>query len=354
MSHDRMRGLLLESAGRLFSDGFDSDVHERTDRGEWPGDLWNVIADNGLPAVLMPEEAGGVGLGLTEAAAILRLAGAFAVPAPLAESIVGQSLLAAAGIEPPEAPLALAALSPGALDWDEDADRVTLSEPLRQVPWLCPETRLVVVADDPAGGSRVCVADSELPGLDSSQSVAGEPRGDLPAGRFAASARNRARLDHAAAQDLRLQLALCRASQIAGAMDRVLDLTLEHAQGREQFGRPIGRFQAVQQEIAVLAGEVAVVGAAADAAVAAWERGDGRVLAACAKAKASDAAHPVAAIAHQVHAAIGFTREHVLHRFTRRLWAWRDEWGSEVEWHEWVGRRAAASGADGLWPLIGG
>ncbi|HVS14166.1 MAG TPA: acyl-CoA dehydrogenase [Thermoanaerobaculia bacterium] len=352
MSHDRMHSLLLESAGRLFAEGFDSEVHERTDRGEWPGDLWAAIADNGLPAALVPEAAGGVGLGLSDAAAILRLAGAWAVPAPLAESLVGQSLLVAAGIEPPEAPLALAFVGQGGLGSGNGDSTVILSEPLRQVPWLCAETRLVVVADDPAGGTRVALAAGELPALTGTRSVAGEPRGGVAAGPFAAG--GLARLETPSADDLRLQLALCRASQIAGAMDRVLDLTLEHAQGREQFGRPIGRFQAVQQEIAVLAGEVAVVGAAADAAVAAWERGDGRVLAACAKAKASDAAHRVAAIAHQVHAAIGFTREHVLHRFTRRLWAWRDEWGSEVDWQEWIGRRAAAAGAAGLWPLIGG
>jgi acyl-CoA dehydrogenase len=352
MSHDRMRGLLLESASRLFSEGFDSDVHERTDGGEWPGELWRAIDDNGLPTVLVPEDRGGVGLTLSDAAAILRLAGAYAVPAPLAENMVGQWLLATAGIEAPEAPLAIAIPADGTLEWDDGGAGVTLTEDLHEVPWLCAQTRLIVVAGEAQGGSRLVLTADALTGLSSTQSVAGEPRGSLAAGRLACAESDRVRIEAQPAQDLRLLLALLRAAQIAGAMDRVLDLTIEHARGREQFGRPIGRFQAVQQQIAALAGQVAVVGAAADAAVAAWERGDGRMLVASAKAKASGAAHGVAATAHQVHAAIGFTREHILHRFTRRLWAWRDEYGNEVYWQQRLGSRLAGLGADRVWDFV--
>jgi acyl-CoA dehydrogenase len=354
MSQVRMRELLLDSASRLFAEGYESDVHDRVDAGEWPTDLWAAIDDNGLPTVLVPEDKGGVGLTLSDAMAILRLAGAFAVPAPLAESMVAQWLLAAADIEPPVGPIAIAIAGEGGLDWggERDGEPVTVTAQLHDVPWLRAEAHLLVAGADPGGGSRLALFAAAELGAQASQNVAGEPRGSLAAG-FAAPAAARASVPSTNPEQLRLLLALCRASQLAGAMERVLDLTLEHAQGREQFGRPIGRFQAIQQQIAVLAGEVAVVGAATDSAVAAWEQGRGEVLAASAKARASDAAHGIAATAHQVHAAIGFTREHDLHRFTRRLWAWRDEWGSEVDWQEWIGRRAIAAGPDGLWPMIG-
>ena len=74
---------------------------------------------------------------------------------------------------------------------------------------------------------------------------------------------------------------------------------------------------------------------------------------AAAKARVGEAAGIAAAIAHQVHAAIGFTHEHALHRSTRRLWSWREEFGSESEWAEWVGECVAGlGGSEALWPFI--
>ena len=63
-------------------------------------------------------------------------------------------------------------------------------------------------------------------------------------------------------------------------------------------------------------------------------------------------AHGSADVAHQAHGAIGFTKEHVLHRFTRRLWAWRDEFGGESEWAFALGEMVARNGPDSLWPLV--
>ena len=119
-----------------------------------------------------------------------------------------------------------------------------------------------------------------------------------------------------------------------------------------QFGRAIGKFQAVQQNLAVLAGQVAAAGAAADIAGEALA-GTASVLAiASAKVRAGEAAGIGAAIAHQVHGAIGFTAEYGLQLSTRRLWSWRDEFGNEAEWAALIGRHAAAQGADRLWETI--
>lgn len=145
--------------------------------------------------------------------------------------------------------------------------------------------------------------------------------------------------------------ALMRAIQLVGAMERVRDLTVAYAAERRQFGQPLNRFQAVQQELADLAGQVALAAAAVDAAVA-------DPLApkqvAAAKVVAGAAAGRVAAIAHQVHGAIGFTREHRLHRWTTRLWAWRDEFGTEPAWAEALGDLVARAGADRLWEVVTG
>ena len=151
--------------------------------------------------------------------------------------------------------------------------------------------------------------------------------------------------------------AAMRSQQIAGALESILDLSLEYARQRVQFGRPIARFQAIQHSLASLAGEVAAAGAAADAAVSAIIRhgiDDQRTLfaVAAAKIRAGEAAGAGAAIAHQVHGAMGFTREYSLHQSTRRLWAWRDDFGVESLWAMRLGEIAIRSGARALWPAL--
>jgi acyl-CoA dehydrogenase len=154
-------------------------------------------------------------------------------------------------------------------------------------------------------------------------------------------------------------LALARTVQMAGTLTRVLELSLQYAGEREQFGRPIARFQAIQHTLAVMAAETAAALKAADAAVAALdavatETAAGRVAleVAAAKARVGEACGLVAEQAHQVHGAMGYTHEHQLHHFTRRLWAWRDEYGTESYWQQHLGRHLAGLGADSLWDYL--
>jgi acyl-CoA dehydrogenase len=135
-------------------------------------------------------------------------------------------------------------------------------------------------------------------------------------------------------------------------MQRLLASSVQYAQERVQFGRPIGKFQAVQQNLAALAGQAAAAIAAADGAIEAAARDLRSPLIAAGKIRTGEAAGIGAAIAHQVHGAIGFTQEHSLHYSTRRLWSWRDEFGNEAEWSRRLGIRVAKAGADGLWTMI--
>jgi acyl-CoA dehydrogenase len=150
---------------------------------------------------------------------------------------------------------------------------------------------------------------------------------------------------------------------------------VSYANERVAFERPIAKFQAVQHNLARLAGEVAVAVAAATSAadaiasaglsppLAPPRKGQGNPGGACfdeavflevaaAKIRVGEAATEGAAIAHQVLGAIGFTQEHTLHRFTRRLWAWRDDFGNESWWAAKLGALVAAKGPDGLWPML--
>jgi acyl-CoA dehydrogenase len=143
-----------------------------------------------------------------------------------------------------------------------------------------------------------------------------------------------------------------RSLAIAGALETLLAMCVDYAQTRVQFGRPIGKFQAIQQNLAILAGQAVAAGAAADIAAEAFTRGLPLAEIAAAKIRAGEAATIAAGIAHQIHGAIGFTQEHSLHFFTKRLWSWRDEFGNEAEWGLALGRLAASAGADRLWPDI--
>jgi acyl-CoA dehydrogenase len=137
-------------------------------------------------------------------------------------------------------------------------------------------------------------------------------------------------------------------------MEAALALSVRYANDRVQFGRPIGKFQAIQQQLARLAEEAAAASVAVDSAAAAVAVGrpSAGFAVAAAKIRAGEAAGRVAEIAHQVHGAIGFTHEHSLHYLTRRLWSWRDEFGTESEWSLELGRDLLTGGADRLWPTI--
>src|SRR6185437_10674003 len=198
--------------------------------------------------------------------------------------------------------------------------------------------------------------------------LAGEPRDEVPLGP-GASLRE---VPPGTAEYARRLLRLFRSLLIAGAAQRALGLTVAYVNEREQFGRALARFPTVQQEIARMAGEVALISAATQAAVAAEEvmsdhirteqtradqMGAGTLSAVvAAKAQASDSAGTVAAIAHQLHGAIGTTEEHRLRLTTTRLWSWRDEDGTAAECFAELGQAAlgVAGPGGGLWPWLTG
>ena len=295
--------------------------------GAWPERLWQTFAETGLAQAAQPEEAGGAGL--AAGLAVTRAAGRHAAPIPVAETMVGALLCHAAGIETPDGPLTVyaPATEPG------DAD----SAALRRVPWARFASAIVVAT--PGRGLALCKPADAIEGTN----LAGEPRDDvvLPGPRAASDALP-------ATVDAPALMALARAAQLRGAMEQVLAMSLRYASEREQFGRPLKRFQAIQHHLAEIAGEAAAAGAAVDAAA---EAGTPFAFAA-AKARASQAAGTVARLAHQVHGAIGYTAEHDLHIWTTRLWAWRDEFGNEAHWWQVLGAEAARGGGAALWPAM--
>ena len=316
-----LRAILVAQVERLVADAGGVAPLREVEAGGFPRALWEGLVAQGLTLALVPEEAGGAGLSWGDAAALWQVLGRHGAPVPVAEAMLAGALLAGAGIAPPEGVVALGAK---AAPFGRHAARLLLAE-----------------------GGRVAL--HAVAGATLGTNTGREPRDDLTPGEMiAASALSNAHGPRA----LSLGLALLRAAEMAGALERVLALAVDWANTRRQFGRPIGRFQAVQQQLAAMAGEVAAAQVAvAQAARAVDARGlaDSAFEIGCAKVVAGEAGTAGAATAHQVFAAIGITEDHPLHHFTRRLWSWREEGGSERAWAAEIGRAAIARGGANLW-----
>ncbi len=333
--------MLRESADRMFQAHCDTATRRTADQGTWPAALWTAVEEAGLHRALVPEEAGGFGVPLADALSLLKVAGAHAAPVPLAETMLASWMLASAGLNIPDGPLSVAPVRDGenlTLTSSEGVWRIAGT--LTRIPWASDVNHLVVLSD-----TRIVLAGREAWRVEPGENVAREPR-------------NTVRFDGAAvavaptamtATDLMAIGAALRTQQIAGALTRVTEMTTQYAQDRVQFGRPLGKFQAVQQNLAVLAGQAAAAVAAADLAAEAVAGGLKLLPIAAAKSRAGEAAGIGAAIAHQLHGAIGFTFEHDLHFLTRRLWSWRDEFGKDAFWHCLLGHHTARVGADNAW-----
>ena len=304
------RTLLTDMADGLFAELAGADC----------GAAWPRLTEAGFATLLVPEEKGGFGGDWGDLFAVLRLAGQHALAAPLGETIVAHKLLAEAGIEAPEGAIALL-----------DGHYASFGR----------DCAAVLAAGD--GGLRL-YSRSALT-LTEGTSPDSNPRDKVaftrePSAVFASNA------------DLRAKGAFVRVAQATGALEAGFQLAIDHVNTRVQFGKPLAKFQAVQQALAEASSEIAAVGAAGQAAAAAFDAGDASFEIAAAKLRTNRAIEIAVPILHRVHGAIGFTIEYPLNRYTRRLMGWRSEFGNDALWARTLGERTAKLGGTGLWREI--
>ncbi len=292
---------------------------------------------------MVAEDKGGFGGKWEDGYIVIRSSGAHATPWPLAESILASRLVSEADLILPDGPLTISPFTRGRVR------RGKFSGEMERVPYGVEAGSIAAILEE-GGSSMLIVADrSGAESTETRDNPAGEPRADL---RFESSNVQAAPLRTCTADKLYRLFALMRSAQIAGALRASLDLTVGYARERQQFGKPLASFQAVQQQLAVLAEETAAAAASSAAAFRAADRSDARFEIAAAKLRCNRAAGVAAGIAHQVHGAMGFTAEYSLSRFTRRLWAWRSEFGNDRYWATEIGAFMAARGAEGFWPAL--
>jgi acyl-CoA dehydrogenase len=334
----RVDELLIETIESLLADHC-SPEQVGAAEGGMDAKLWSALTESGLATVGVAESAGGSGGSLHDAAAIAKAAGRYAAPVPLTEtSLIGGWICEQAGLPLPEGPLAVACV--------DESGRA------RRVPWASVAHSLIAVWP---GGVAVVDAASALPDGDRGEgrNYAGEPYGRVEIPTSSAAATDGSAPSLAA---VRARGALARSLLMAGALGQAVDLSAQYANEREQFGRPIGKFQVIQQYLAEMAGEAAAAEAAADNAVDVIAAGAGEdevlQIVGAAKAVTGRAAGIINRLAHQIHGAIGFTDEHRLQYTTRRLWSWRDEYGTEAEWAAVLGSSLCRAGGEALWPTL--
>jgi acyl-CoA dehydrogenase len=344
------RSLLIDTAERLFASITGARNVPPSTSVVWRDRDWAAVEDAGLTLALVPEDMGGFGIEMLDALNIVRSVGVFALPLPLPETMIANWLMSHSGITPRGGAFSIATGDQNdQLQISRDGNGWRASGILHRVPWARSVDGVVALAND---GN--CVARLPRSGFQvkDGENLAAEPRdtitvdvslGESEVGMLPL------------ADDvlyLRRAGAAARSIAIAGGLTRLLEMTTQYAVDRVQFGKSIGKFQAIQQYLAVLACQTAAAGVAADIAAEALSTTLSPLHVAIAKVRTAEAVGVATSIAHQIHGAIGITQEYGLHQITRRLWSWRDEFGGDVEWAKVIGRRVVSVDGEGMWPIV--
>ena len=345
-----MREMIEDGVRRILTDQVTPEVLRLAREGEWAGPLWKLLEEAGFTRALCSADQGGSDATWNDVHPLLVASGYHCLPLPLPETLLACSLLEKAGIEVPPGAIGIAdplrgrpsALRQSHGQWRLDGEAT-------HVPWGRHCGHLLVEASHDGAPHFALVRVQGL-AFQAGNNMAREPRDTFTL--RDAQPLHVARSPLRNGESVRLFAALLRAAQSAGAARRALEQAVRYAGEREQFGRPLAKFQAVQQQVAMAVSEVAAISAAADHACDCAGTAAAGSAIAVAKITAAEAAGKVAAVTHAVHGAIGFTAEHSLHHATQRLWSWRSEFGNLRWWSERLGRALCAQGADRAWAAL--
>jgi len=346
--------LLVETVDRLLGDVSTQEVVQQAEADGWAPAVWEALAEAGLPWISVPTEAGGSGGTVTDACTVLRGIGRHAAPVPLAETgLLGGWLLGSGGLQVPDGPVTVVPGRPGdSVGMVSAGSGWALSGRAHNVAWASKADRIAALIDVD-GTTHIASIPTTNIKADDRRALSGEPRQTVDLDGIVLDTDSVAVApDGVDREALAVRGALSRVNLMAGAGERIRDITVQYAHEREQFGRAIARFQAVQIHLVRCAEEAANVAMAADTATASFEVADAMFEVGAAKCLASDLSKVITKASHQAHGAIGMTQEYLLHQYSRRLWTWREEYGNAEYWAGRIGQIVAGHGADRLWPLI--
>lgn len=312
-----MKDMIVEVVERIFKENVEKETVDLLEEKSWAEEVWQLILEGEIEKVAVNEVYGGAGGDYEDLFYLYRLVGKYAVPIPFIEHTLANLILESIKLQP-QTNLSTVHIAANPLTLAEGK----VSGSLQHVPWARYAEKLVTLATG-EGKQALVLLDLKNAHIQNDTNLAAEPRDHVDFTDAAVVASQSISAEQL--EFLKKIQTAATVSKMAGAIDRAFELSVQFSKEREQFGRPIHRFQLVQQHLAILAGEQALTAAALENIIALLLNGEAGDEIAFARLKLDDASRIVATSAHQVHAAIGVTHEHRLHHYTRRLWAWRDE-----------------------------
>lgn len=355
MIHDPSERESLRLVARnLYNEHCSNDALQEAEATGWLPELWEAQDRVGFADVSVSEDLGGAGGEAADALTILQEAGKCGAPVPIAEAgMLAGWLITQGDLQLPKGVRTVAPPS-----WQERfvLDKGKLSGCARNVPWGARADWVVILV--PTAQEQIIVIlrgpshpDSKGVRVESSVNLAGEPRDVLYFDEVVPAQSCIAPLN-VSLEALHRRGALTRISLMTGALQAMAAMTVTYTSQREQFGRPVRAFQAVQQHLVTVQQQSSIAAAALDGATAAIQFGEATFEIAAAKLLANQAARTATRAAHQAHGAMGMTQEYPLHYLSRRLWSWRNEYGNENYWAARLGGAIIDAGPGKLYPAI--
>ena len=304
--------------------------------------LWNEIEKNGLPKISVKEKFGGYEIPFFSILPLIKIVNNHGTPLPLSETILSNYILSESDINPPN----------GIVTFATDTKNLQIknnmiSGEILSVPYLNLTKNLLIIHE--LNNVKKAILIDEINGeIINKKNFLAEPRYDIKVKNL-----NIAEIRPIKNNiDFNFLGAILRSAQMIGAMEKVLDLSINYCSERKQFGRALSKFQAIQHQISEMAVELSASSAAlstiTELGLGEKNSNDTAIL----KIRAGFAAGKIIAISHQVHGAIGFTKEYELSYFTKNLNSWRNDFGNESFWEEFLGKRFLEKNNKNLWEYL--
>ena len=338
-----LKEMLVETVEKIYKKHVSKEVVDVVETGGWATDVWKILYDNGILSVAIAEKYGGAQGDIEDLIGLYYLIGKYAVPIPFVETTLANFILQRVNGEP-----ITTSASYNVVDQGIMIQNGRIKGILQHVPWARHVEQLVTIAkeDEQLVLAQVALGDQQII---TEKNLAGEARDTVV---LNGKVVQQFVISEQLLTELQAYSTAAKNAQIAGAIDKVFDLTVNYSKEREQFGRPIHRFQLVQQHIAHLAGEQAIVSSAIENVTVALLNGQYIDETGYTTIRLEEAIKLVTASSHQVLAAIGVTHEHSLHQYTRRLWSWREEGLTATYWKKRLAQQLLESEEQNIWAYL--
>ena len=337
-----IKEMVIEVVEQILKDKIEKKTVDLLESGMWAEDLWQILLENELHNIMLSEELGGAGGDLEDLLTVYSLMGQYAAPIPFIEHTLSNYLLQQVKLPVQQTLTTYHISQPLQLENDH------LQGKLQYVPWARYAKQLVTLAKD-SQSNYIVLVDIAEGILEKGTNLAAEPRDHISLN--GVKVRSKVAISKEEWSQFQKIVTAVSVSKMYGALKTAFELSIQFSKAREQFGRPIHRFQLVQQRLAIMAGEEALMKTATANMQMVLVKQVEQYEVAYARLRMDEAAKTVATSSHQVHAAIGVTHEHQLHQFTRRLWAWRDEEFTSRYWKEQLVQESLSSEVD-LWTTL--